>query len=60
MTILDETRAHFVGMCERGLKGLEIVDIVGVHVRTILRIDVQHGQTCPRNFEELRKTLERE
>ena len=38
MAISNETRARIVGLSEAGKKGVEIVAIVGVHVRTIQRI----------------------
>jgi transposase len=38
MTIPNKTRACIVGMCQGGMKGVEIVDKVGVAVRTIQKI----------------------
>jgi transposase len=38
MTIPNETLARIVGMCQGGMKGVEIVDKVGVLVRTVQRI----------------------
>jgi transposase len=38
MTIPNETHARIVGMCQGGMKGVEIADKVGVLVWTIQRI----------------------
>jgi transposase len=38
MTIPNETHARIVGMCQGGMKGVEIADKVGVLVRTVQRI----------------------
>ena len=38
MTIPNETCAHIVGMCQGGMKGVEIAVKVGVFIMTIQKI----------------------
>jgi hypothetical protein len=51
MTIPNETHASIVGMCQRGIKGVEIVDKVGIPIRTIQRIVKQFKEDG--NFKSL-------
>ena len=38
MIVSNETRARILGMCQGGMKGIEITDKVGLPVRTVQRI----------------------